>query len=337
MELKEPPVAPPPEAANDVSTPAAPDLVAPARAGAKRTKPSREPIVQAVSVTGQSLTLVISIMCFLACLTSGAVYLVNQSAANWTRNIASEVTVQLDPTASPNADERLAELSFFLARQPGIKSVRPLGTDEQSELLAPWLGRGLALESLPVPRLIAIELDRAAPADLARLDVELTRAFPDATLDDHRQWQEQITTVTRSLALGGLAILALVGAATTAIIVSAARSAMASNKDIVEVLHFVGATDSYIARQFERHFLSLGIRAGIIGAVSAALVFLSIPYLVEGLGGGAMTLAEMRRLFGSGVLDLPGYFLLAIVVIVIAALCMLTSRYGVFKILNSQH
>ena len=35
------------------------------------------------SVTGRSLTLVVSIMCFFACLTAGAVYLINKSAAAW--------------------------------------------------------------------------------------------------------------------------------------------------------------------------------------------------------------------------------------------------------------
>jgi len=311
-------------------------LVAEARTQNKKAKPTAKSIVQAGTVTGQSLTMVISIMCFLACLTAGAVYLVNQAAADWTRNIASEVTVQLDPTGSQRPLERLEELSYFLNRQRGIKSVRPLSSNEQLELLAPWLGSGAALEALPIPRLIALELTRENPADLDSLRTELARAFPDAALDDHRQWQSQIVTVTRSLALGGLAILLLVGAATTAIIVSATRSAMAANREIVEVLNFVGATDRYIAGQFERHFLALGIRAGIIGAVTAGAVFLAMPLVVQALGAGAVTMAEMRRLFGSGVLDLPGYLLLGAVVVVIAALCMVTSRFGVFKILNAQ-
>ena len=49
-----------------------------------------------------------------------------------------------------------------------------------------------------------------------------------------------------------------------------------------------------------------------------------------------MTIAELRRLVGSGSLDPPGYVLMGIVVLVVAALCMLTSRFGVFRILNSQ-
>ena len=120
-------------------------------------------------------------------------------------------------------------------------------------------------------------------------------------------------------------------------IVSATRSAMAANREIVEVLHFVGATDRFIAREFERHFLRLGVRAGIVGAVWAMFVFLAMPTVMELLGGGGVTIAELRRLIGIATLDPPGYFLLGIVVLVIAALCMLTSRIGVYRILNSQH
>ncbi len=57
---------------------------------------------------------------------------------------------------------------------------------------------------------------------------------------------------------------------------------------------------------------------------------------MELLGGNVVTMAEMRRLFGAGVLDLAGYAVLVVVVIVIAALCMLTSRFGVYRILDTQ-
>ncbi|MGI9381133.1 MAG: cell division protein FtsX, partial [Methyloligellaceae bacterium] len=58
--------------------------------------------------------------------------------------------------------------------------------------------------------------------------------------------------------------------------------------------------------------------------------------LIRLVGGNVVTAAEIRRLIGNASLDPPGYILLAIVVIVIAALCMITSRYGVYRILNSR-
>lgn len=322
-----------------------PRLEAPAGDRPPRMAPSKAsdptgahaPIVPAGSVTGRSLTLVVSIMCFLACLTAGAVYLINQSAAAWMRDIASEVTVQVEPRDKVDTDKVVNDVALFLSGQRGIAGVRPLTLEQSSALLEPWLGKSDALKSLPVPRLIAIELDRDSPPNLDAMRKELAAKFPAASIDDHRQWQRQIQTVTRSFALGGLAILVLVAAATTAIIVSATRSALASNREIVEVLHFVGATDAFIAREFEKHFLRLGIRAGMVGALSAMAVFIIMPTAMELLGGGTVTVAELHRLIGTGTLDAAGFVLLGIVVVVIAALCMVTSRFGVFRILNSQH
>ena len=208
---------------------------------------------------------------------------------------------------------------------------------ESAALLEPWLGPIDDLNALPLPRLIAIELDRAGTPNVDAVREGVEKQFQGVTLDDHRRWQRQITTITHSFSLGGLAILALVAMATTAIIVSATKSSMASNREIVEVLHFVGATDRFIAREFEKHFLRLGVRAGLVGAILALAVFTLMPTIVQILGGGSLTLSELHRLVGSGSLDMAGYVLMGIVVVVIAALCMLTSRFGVFRILNSKH
>ncbi len=338
-----PPVTGRPQSQNDMplrdtalAAPSNPDIYAPAREQKPVRDQAKTPIVPAGSVTGRSLTLVISIMCFLACLTAGAVYMINQSASAWLKDIASEVTIQVESRENGDVEKSLRDVVAFVSKQPGIASAKALSIETSTGLLEPWLGQSDALKSLPVPRLVAIEIDRNAPPNLDELRATIIKQFKGVTLDDHRQWQQQIRTVTRSFALGGLAILALVAAATTAIIISATRSALASNREIVEVLHFVGATDRFIAREFEKHFLRLGIRAGLVGAGSAMLVFLLMPPAMELLGGGSVTTAELHRLIGSGGLDTAGFVVLGIVVVVISILCTITSRLGVFRILNSR-
>ncbi len=313
------------------------ELFAPSRQPDHSGDLGSAPIVEAGSVTGRSLTLVISIMCFLACLTAGAVYMMNQSATAWLNNMSNEITVQIEVTDNADVEQTIREVVAFLHLQRGISTVNPLDTAETAKLLEPWLGKTDSLADLPVPRLIAIEIDTAGPPDLDRLGQTLQERFPAARLDDHRQWRRQIKTVTRSFALGGFAILILVGAATVAIIVSATASAMAANRDIVEVLNFVGATDRFIAHEFEKHFLTLGIRAGLLGAVCAVAVFWLMPVGMQFLGGGAVSVSELNRLVGVGSLDLIGHLLLVVVVVVIAALCMLTSRFGVYRILHHQN
>jgi cell division transport system permease protein len=315
------------------------DMYAPTRESKSQARKLKAtaPVVPPGSVTGRSLTLVIAIMCFLACLTAGAVWMIKQSADAWLKDISSEVTVQVEPKEKGDIEKSVKDVAAYLERQPGIRSAKPLSLDESASLLEPWLGSTEALKALPVPRLIAIEIDRIEPPDLATVNAALQKDFKGVTLDDHRRWQQQIRAVTGSFALGGIAIFLLVAAATTAVIVSATKSAMASNRDIVEVLHFVGATDKFIAREFERHFLRLGIKSGIVGALLAMLVFLTMPAIMEMLGGGAISAVEMQRLIGTGSLDAAGYVVLGLVVVIIAGLCMVTSRVGVYRILNSQH
>ncbi len=296
------------------------------------------PIVPPRSVTGRSLIVVITIMAFLASLTTGVVYMINQSASAWMQDVASEVTVQVRPAEDPTrTQEKLTEISNFLSKQIGIADVRVLSQSETSALVEPWLGKVEGMESLPLPRLIAVQLDRDDPPDLPTLRVALDSEFEGAMLDDHGRWQAQIRSLTGTLALAGLGVIALVALATVAIIVSATRSAMASNREIVEVLHFVGARDRFIAQQFEQHFQTLGVLAGAAGAGLAALVFLLFPLLPALLGSSPATDAEMRRLVGAGTLDWLGYACLVLVVLAVAAICRITSRFGVYHILEAQN
>ncbi|HXG79949.1 MAG TPA: ABC transporter permease [Methyloceanibacter sp.] len=292
-------------------------------------------IVPSASIAGHALTVVIAIMTFLACLTAGAVYMVNQSANAWVNDITSEITVEIDPVNAPDIEKKITLVSLFLAKQKGITKVKPLSADDSAKLLEPWLGQSSALQALPIPRLIAVEIDRSNPPDIQLIKTALSQNFEGVTLDDHRRWQAEIKTLTRSAALAGLAVLSLVAAATIAVIVSATRSAMASNREIIEVLHFVGANERFISREFERHFLGLGVRAGLMGAAAAAIAFMLLPFMMRMLGGGMVTAAETQRLIGSGELDFKGYLLCVLVVVVVASLCMITSRLGVIRVLKN--
>ncbi len=293
------------------------------------------PIVQPASVAGRALTVVIAIMCFLACLTAGAVYMVNESANDWFSDIASEITIQVSPEDEAEIEKKVTLVSLFLAKQPGILKVTPLSFEDSAALLEPWLGASNELTSLPVPRLIAVEISRSDPPDLPGVRQALEGNFKGVTLDDHRRWQSELRTVIRSLFLGGVSVLCLVAAATVASIVSATKSAMASNREIIEVLHFVGAQEKFIAHEFEKHFLNIGIRAGLVGALGATVLFLMLPVVMRLLGSGGLAAEEFRQLVGSAVLAWPGYLFFGAVVVVVASLCMITSRYGVYRILKS--
>ena len=106
-------------------------------------------------------------MCFFACLTAGAVYMMNKSASAWLKNIASEITVQVEPIGTPEQQQgRLRDVIAFLGSQPEIVDASLIPVETSRALLEPWLGDATGLDALPIPRLIAIRVDRSQTAGL---------------------------------------------------------------------------------------------------------------------------------------------------------------------------
>jgi cell division transport system permease protein len=139
--------------------------------------------------------------------------------------------------------------------------------------------------------------------------------------------------MSRTAMIGGLVILALVFAATALSVTFATRGAIATNRPVVEVLHFIGAPDSFIAGHFQRHFLWLGFKGGVIGG-GAALILFALAELISGwLPGGSAD--RVSALFGNFSLGSAGYAAVAVQVIVIALLIAVTSRETVNRTLQS--
>src|SRR5271154_2912431 len=215
------------------------------------------PIVPRASISGRALVAVVAIMTFLASITTGAVLLVSASAAEWQSEVASEITIQVRPTPGRDVDRDAAAVADAMRAQSGIVEVRPFTREESAKLLEPWLGSGLSLDALPVPRVLVARVEPGSAVDLEALRRRVTQAAPTASVDDHRAWIDRMRSMTGATVIAGIAILALVIVATIISVSFATRGAMAANRPIVEVLHFVGAGDRYIANRFQRHFLRL--------------------------------------------------------------------------------
>src|SRR5437763_8162241 len=109
-------------------------------------------IVPADSVSGRALLAVIAIMTFLAALTLGAVVLVRTAAGEWQSAVAREVTIQVRPTADRDIETDLRRAVALASGTAGVAGARAYTKEESGRLLEPWLGSGLALDELPVPR-----------------------------------------------------------------------------------------------------------------------------------------------------------------------------------------
>ena len=133
---------------------------------------------------------------------------------------------------------------------------------------------------------------------------------------------------------GGIGLVILMLAATVLSVIFATRGAMATNRPIVEVLHFIGAKSGFIASQFQRHFLMLGLEGGLIGGGLAMLVF-AVAGLAARMGAGTAGGDQISMLFGSFSLGWSGYFAIAGQIVLIAVVAAIASRRTVNQTLES--
>jgi len=187
------------------------------------------------------------------------------------QSLAARVTVQL-PAETSNA--RLETVLALLRQAPGVGSAEPLTPADTARLLEPWFGSPLALDELPVPRLIDLRLDPHAAIDLAAVRRQLASVVQDARIDDHHAWLGGL----HAAAIPVRAVLAALIAAAVALVatsaVFAARTALTARQTAIELFHLLGADDGDIAWPFALRALRLGLLGGAIGAGAALLTVL---------------------------------------------------------------
>ncbi|MDA4845805.1 cell division protein FtsX [Hoeflea poritis] len=288
------------------------------------------PIVPATNIAGNSLMFVISIMSFLACLTLGAVIMVQDTANSWQSQISREITIQIKPESGMDVDAELAKARDIALSFSGTTGATIVDTAATARLLEPWLGEGLDMEELPVPRLVIITIDETSPPDFAGMRAALDDSVKNAFLDDHRTWVDRLVAMANTTVIIGLCVLALVFIATVLTVIFATRGALSGNHHIVEVLHFVGAEASFVASKFQKHFFMIALKGALAGGLGATIAF-----AVAGLWANARIATpesdQAMALFGGFSMSAGGYIGALSIVVITAVLTALTTRITVIR------
>jgi cell division transport system permease protein len=290
------------------------------------------PIVPEKSVAGRTLLLLVTIMAFLSAVTLGGVVLVQKSAIAWSADVGRELTIQIRPVEGEVMESNLRTAVSLAQSTPGVAAARALTIEESQALLEPWLGAGLDLSAIDIPRLVVVQLSDPADADIPQLERNLA-AINGASLDTHAAWRQQLNTMAGTVVLSGVLVLGLIGVATVLAIVFATRGAMATNREIVDVLHFIGASNTFIAGEFQGRFLSIGLQGGFLGALLAIVFFLIIGAAAGSVLPSEAT-AQVGVLFGQFLLGWSGMAFILAVVPMIAVLTAITSRVTVRRYLS---
>ncbi len=276
-------------------------------------------------VLGRFLPWLIAFMVYLAALALAGMLVLNAMAARWDKGVGDTLTVQIAPADSPEKDARWMRSALGILRStPGVARAQPIDEGRLMDLLEPWLGTAGAAKDLPLPRLIDVELKSGARVDAAALAKRLAAAVPGAAVDDHRVWLERLIRLIRTVEALATAVLVLIGLATAGTVVFTTRTGLAIHHEAIEVLHLIGAQDSYVARQFAGRALAMGLRGGVIGLVLAVPTLLGIGYLAARMEAALLPDVTLDPQHWAALAGLP---------LAVAAIAMVTARLTVMRTL----
>lgn len=291
------------------------------------------PILPPSNIQGNALIVVIAIMAFLACLTLGAVSMVRATASSWQSQISREITIQIKPEEGLDMNAALNKARNLALGFVGTREGTIMDDAATSRLLEPWLGSGLDLSELPVPRLVIITIDENNPPDFEAMRAMLKTEIPQAFLDDHRTWVDRLVSMAHTTVMIGVGVLVLVFTAMVLTVIFATRGALSGNRHIVEVLHFVGAESGFVAREFQKHFLKISLKGSGAGSAVAALVFLAAGFW-QSRSLATPQSDQATALFGSFSVGIDGYLGILMTMIIISLLTTITARMTVIRTID---
>lgn len=275
------------------------------------------------------LQIIMAIAVFLFSVALAGYLLINSVADSWQSNINGSLTVQIMP-ANEELSEQEAELrvnkviTFFENRQ-GVKKVTLMSDTQLKQLMSPWLGAQVDVASLPLPRLLEVYLTSEQGFDYAAAANDLHEVAPYASIDDHRVWLNRLLKLASSVKVLAMSVLLMILTVCVLSIFYATCTSLGIHKDIIEILHIMGAKDDYVARQYANRGLFIGLRAGVFGIALALGAFSLLHYVAEGMNKG---------LLGDVSLSFSGWIALASLPVWTALLSMATSYYAVRRTLG---
>ena len=278
------------------------------------------------------LRLLVALMTVLAVLAVSATFVLSGMKDRWTSGLENKASIEI-PAQSPEGRVRDRESVAYLTQKiveilkssPSIMDIRVMSEKEIAALVSPWLGDDLATDVIPMPGLIAISFDPRIDNNTDALQDRLHKVAPDIRLDTHESWLADVLSFAGALQLTALIVTLVIGATTVAAIAGAVRSRIAIHREELELLHLMGASDSYVTRQFQRHTLIVALQGAVIGLLSAGLLILIISWM-----SGEMNAAFLPDFRMSG-LQKTAIFLSPLMVALIA---VITARQTVLRSLR---
>lgn len=278
------------------------------------------------------LRLLIGLMSILGILALAASFALSAMTHRWSEGLDHKVSVEI-PAADSGGDiidqgiikSMTEEAAKMLRANGNVVEATVMDEKDIRKLLSPWLGDDMVMDSIPIPGLISVTFKKDSNPDLKDLELQLKDVAPRARIDTHESWLSDVVRFTGALQFAAILLGLIIGLTTLVAVAGGVRSKLSENKEELELLHLMGASDSYIAKQLQRHTLILSLQGGAAGVVAGCVLLFIISLIAGQMGVNLVPDFRLSEAQKAILLLSP---------VPIALLAMITARFTVLRVLT---
>ncbi|MHA6718381.1 cell division protein FtsX [Sphingomonas sp. RS6] len=230
----------------------------------------------------RAMAWIMAIMVFLTVLAGALGLGMSNALAQLDRQLAGQLTVQIVETDARLRDAEAKAVVKRLKALPQVTSVREADRARLAALLKPWLGAAGLDADLPMPAIIDVDTHGGDAAGAVAAAVR--RIAPSARVDRNAAWLSPARGLLSLLRWVAIGLVAVIAAATAAVVVLAARAGLDTHRDTIDVLHMLGSTDRQVARLFQRRIAFDALAGGVPGAAAGLLLVVFLQAQTAALG-----------------------------------------------------
>lgn len=271
------------------------------------------------------LVVMIAVLVFL----SGLVWLAGGAAqkmtGRWDHTLSNELTIEIPPNLeegdNATSEQRIQRVKEVLTQYNAVTDVKTVGREQLQDVLKPWLGDVSSFPDLPLPSLIEVTLRPGHGLKFEDLKTQIDKAVPGVQVVAHYAWAGEVQRLASTISIIAWGVMIFIGIVILMVMIFAARARLAMFAPEVETLHTLGASDGFIAGEFQSQALRLSFWGALVGfllllAVLGQTLSFTAPEIftaLKNMSGDISALQEWRK-------ELMGLFILPIVIIILNTL-----------------
>jgi cell division transport system permease protein len=231
--------------------------------------------------------LIVAALIYLACLTTMAEGALTHALAGWGQDLGARLTVQLAPSSietEAQRAERVRALTAALMDMPELDQVTLVSDEETLRLLQPWIADEALLKTLPLPTLIDVRVKTGRHLDPGALAERIASFGEGMKVDGPGEWLASVRHMIKGVQAVVGALIALTLGVLVVAVALIGRAVLASQRETIDLLHLLGATDRTLANAFQAEILRLTAPAALLGAALAGATAWGLMALFHKVG-----------------------------------------------------